>query len=119
MTQITKIETLDHSLDYGGVDVIINDARKTHFGTGDERGEVHASFNSCRSYALYNKEDPEESMQRATRLGHEQVWITLECGVISNSPAPILNLGDLVEYEGNVYTIVPEPNNNFGLKLMK
>lgn len=129
MTQITKIETLDHSLDYGGVDVIINDTRKRYSGL--VRGEVKASFGSCTGYALYCKEDPEESIQRATKFGHKQVWINLKAGVLTNSPeyyereaahwakAPILNLGDLVEYEGNVYEIVPEPNDNFGLKLMK
>lgn len=125
---ITKIETLDHSLNYGGVDVIINDIRKTIFN-GNELGYVKASFNSCRGYALYNKEDPEESIQRAISLGHEQVWISLKCGVITNSPdyykleaahwskAPVLYLGCYVQFEDNIYMIIAAPNNNFSLKL--
>jgi hypothetical protein len=89
------------------------------------------SMASVRSYTEYNNAiygencDPEESIANAKARGHDLFWINLQSLVISGDKgyyereearwanAPRLNVGDLVEFEGNTFRIAAAPNNNF------
>ena len=117
MNAITKIETNDYTKDYGGVYAMING--------------VKASFGSVKGYCLYNKDDVQEGIDRAVRLGHDLVWVSLCSTVITSSKGyyerevakwanvPKLSVGDVVEFEGNTYKIATAPNGNFKLVSVK
>lgn len=122
MTKTTTTLTVaDYSKNYGGLDIMI-DGRE-------------CSICSVVGYALYNKEDPVEAvldtlckMKEFPGNGYEMVWINLKGTMITSSKAyyeklnaaraamPKLSTGDLIEFEGKVYEIIPANNRNFGLK---
>jgi hypothetical protein len=121
MTTITTLTVADYNENYGGVSVII-DGRE-------------CSIASVKGYALYCKEDPVEAVADTLRKikeqpynGHKLVWINVSATMLTNSKAhydrqeakraamPVLNTGDVIEFEGNTYEIVPAANSNFNLK---
>ena len=90
------------------------------------------SFNSVRSYVLYNNAvygentDPEEAIARElNKPGAQLYWINLSATVLCADPgfyereaadwaqAPALKVGDIVEFEGKQFEIKAAPNNNF------
>lgn len=78
------------------------------------------SINSVVSYALECGEDPVAAIDHARGLGHELVWINGLGATLSRAPrAPrahiIVEIGDRVRFEGQVYTIQPAPNHNLRL----
>jgi len=70
---------------------------------------------------------PEEGMARAIKNGEELFWINLNGCTITDSVAynrmqalrrdlmVRLSIGDVVEFDGKLFEIVPQPNDNFGL----
>lgn len=102
---------------YGGARIVIN-GRK-------------CSFNSVRSYTLYNNavygsnDDPEVEIQTETARNNPLFWINLESTVICGDPGhyerqaalwadvPRVSVGDIVEFDGVQFEIKTAPNNNF------
>lgn len=121
MTNTIKLTVKNYADNYGGIDLII-DGRQCSIG-------------SVVGYALHNGEDPvaavlrtQEKMQKRPYDGHKMVWINLssvtmcadkgfyEAEAAKRAEMPNLNTGDVIEFEGNKYEIVPANNRNFGLK---
>jgi hypothetical protein len=90
------------------------------------------SFNSVRSYTLYNNavygesKDPEAAVaSELAKPGAQIYWINLSSIAICADPgfyereaaewagAPLLSVGDIVEFEGKQFEIKAAPNNNF------
>lgn len=88
-------------------------------------------FNSVRNYTIYNNtvygenECPDCAVTKAEKLGHALYWINLEGSVLCGDPgyyereaakwadAPVLRVGDVVEFEGVMFEIKPDHNGNF------
>lgn len=118
MTTITTRLTADMN-NHGGARMIINGKK--------------CSFSSVRSYAEYSnltsppayQRDIEEAVARAVERKHDLYWINLEGSVMCGDPgyyereaakwadAPVLRVGDVVEFEGVVFEIRPDHNGNF------
>ncbi len=121
MTTTTTLTVVDYTQNNGGLPVII-----------DGRA---CSINSVGGYAKHYGEDPVEAVADTLRKmkefpyhGHKLVWInvspTVLCGDngfyeardAARAAMPKLSTGDVVEFEGNTYEIVPAANHNFHLK---
>jgi hypothetical protein len=121
MTTTTTLTVVDYTQNNGGLPVII-DGRE-------------CSINSVGGYAKHYGEDPVEAVADTLRKmkefpyhGHKLVWINVSATMITSSKGhydrqeakraamPKLSTGDVVEFEGNTYEIVPAANRNFHLK---
>jgi hypothetical protein len=129
-----KLVNADYSQNHGGILAIIYDNRSRI--RGGAVGDRRVSIASIRSYDMYNsiisnlpitEEDIQESIERSRNRGHELVWINLSASCICSDPdyykrdnekwanAVHLEMGEIVEFEGNTYRIDPAHNGNFKL----
>lgn len=129
-----KLVNADYSQNLGGILAIIYDNRSRI--RGGAVGERRVSIASIRSYDTYNsiisrkpitEAEIQESIERSRSRGHELVWINLSSTCISGDPgfyerdnakwanAVHLEMGEIVEFEGNTYRIDPAHNGNFKL----
>jgi hypothetical protein len=72
---------------------------------------------SVVSHALQNDDDPVAAVAQAKANGHELVYIFGLGARISRTPKAYIriDIGDLVRFEGNTYTIGTAPNRNLRL----
>jgi len=108
--------------------------------TGKRTYSQYASAGSVMGYAASNGDDPIAAYNKTVARNEEinagesakyhqdsirpLVWISLSATCISASPQPKVNriklaLGDEVKFEGNIYKITPENNDNFGLEFQR
>ena len=79
------------------------------------------SIGSVISFALRNKEDPIKALDEARKLGHELHYV-FGLGVsITSHQRPHetkkgFHFGDVIEFEGIKFELVPAPNSNVALK---
>jgi hypothetical protein len=78
-------------------------------------------ISSAVSYALESGSDPIHAYNRAKGFGHETHWINHLGSCISDHPTKQaqrveVNIGDFVRFEGLLFEIVSQPNDNLGLK---
>lgn len=76
---------------------------------------------SVVSGALSDGRDPVAELDRARRFGHELVFIFGTGVCIHNGPRSttkhiLVELGMLIRFEGNLYTLEKAPNDNLRLK---
>lgn len=75
-------------------------------------------FGSVVSYALSNNENPIERYNRAVANGHAVKWINACPSVLSADYRPekekrlVIEAGDVVRFEGELFTIADAPNRN-------
>lgn len=113
---------------------LIPDVIGNHGGARVIIGGRKCSVSSVRRYAEYNvavygesEERVEKSVARAKARGDKMVWVNLESSVICGDPgfydreaakwadAPRINVGDCIDFDGEVFRIAPAFNGNFDL----
>lgn len=133
ITQITS--DLYGANNYGGAKAKI-DSRNVTFGS--VRGytiyniglwNVHSAARVAKecadtgiSIAQYIVNEVEADLERAKSRKEKLVWINVCATVIHNGPrstefdnVPDLNVGDVVDFDGKLYTIAPDHNKNYRL----
>ncbi len=78
---------------------------------------------SVMSYALENGECPIKAHKRALELGHEIYYVMALGAMLSSSPQARetrirVEYGQRVNFQGHVFQIVQQPNDNVGLKIV-
>lgn len=78
-------------------------------------------FGDVWSAAKHWGDDPAETEARARKHGHKLVWLNGEGASLTahkraKEQRYQVQMGQTVRYCGSLYTIVPEPNKNLGLK---
>ncbi|MDN7179080.1 hypothetical protein M0D69_13865 [Caballeronia sp. SEWSISQ10-4 2] len=84
----------------------------------------HYSISSVVSYSLENGDDPIAAVERATRLGHELHWLNglgaiLTAHERAKETYIAIERGSMIEFEGRVFEVIAQPNDNLGLKFIK
>ena len=77
-------------------------------------------MSSVVSYALKNGNCPIASHERAMKLGHPAYFITNSGTVLSSTPQEkvkiiILEDGEMIRFEGKIFTVHPDCNHNMKL----
>lgn len=75
------------------------------------------TVSSAVSYALESNECPIKAVERAKANGHELYWLNANATCISSTPNTqpdriLIEDGDIVRFEGELFTIEPTANNN-------
>lgn len=78
-------------------------------------------FGSVQSYAIKHCEDPIKAIERAKSLGHKLYWVNRSSVCISNTKSdqitvPVLELEQVVKFEGRYFKLVPTWNDNIHLE---
>jgi hypothetical protein len=84
----------------------------------------HYSISSVVSYAMKNGDCPIESVERAQRLGHELHWLNgigamLTAHQRAKETYIAIERGALIQFEGRIFEVIAQPNDNLGLKFVK
>jgi hypothetical protein len=96
------------------------------FRAGDELALIsdprrHYQLGSVASYAISNDSCPIEAVERARGFGHELHYaFALGSSIVSHDRERVeyygVEIGDKIRFEGRVFELVAQPNNNIGLK---
>jgi len=124
-----KTDTIAH--DYPGYTVLRRQPITTYlsrgrrvlpFKAGDLLyfGNTTFTLNSVASSCIADRRCPIEGIKRAEANKHQLWWLNQNCAVISANPVKRparfqITLDDLIEFEGHIFSIVKQHNNNLGL----
>lgn len=81
----------------------------------------HYTISSVMSYALKYNECPIQAYEDAKKKGHNIYWINGRGSMITSTPQAretyiAVEIGQRVYFQGKLFEIVAEPNDNLGLK---
>lgn len=80
----------------------------------------HFTLGSVAEYAARYNEDQEAAVERARKNGHDLYYAISEGVMISAHPQEVVErvevaLGDIIEMDGQKFTVIQTPNQNLGL----
>lgn len=104
----------------GAINITTKDTLGLKVGRGDRTFYRRYSPGSCASYALQYNECPIAAFDRAVKNGHKTHWLNQDSTVIADCDLKReevieVEIGQEVFFEGHLFEIVSEPNNNLGL----
>lgn len=74
-------------------------------------------FGSVVSYALEYNKCPLDAVEQAKSKGHDLYWLNAHSAGVSSNPTKLdprilIEDGDIIRFEGKLFTVAQAPNNN-------
>lgn len=108
-------------LQAGVINITVADTLGVKVGSGARTFYRRYSPGSCASYALQYNECPIDAHSKAVKAGHKTHWLSQNSTALTDSfdrpreEVVEVEVGEYVRFEGRIFQIVSEPNNNLGL----